>query len=252
MLRVDRRDDVAILRLEHGAVNALDLELCEAIVGALQELADEAVGAVVLTGDGQTFSAGVDVVRILEEQEGGWYRSAFLAALGQCFDAMLRWPGPTVAAIEGPAIAGGCVLASACDRRLVTSRVRIGLTELAVGVPFPTTAIEIMRYRTGQRLSHLVYAATLHGADEAVELGLADEVVADGDLVHRAVAHAAAMAAVPRDTYSLAKQQVLEPVLERIDRLSARWEPDMVDVWGREDVQQHVTAFARERLGYEG
>lgn len=252
MLRVERRDTIAVLRLEHGAVNALDLELCEAIVETLGELADEAVGAVVVTGDGQTFSAGVDLVRILDEQEGGWYRSAFLAALGQCFDAMLRWPGPTVAAVDGAAIAGGCVLASACDRRFLGARARIGLTELAVGVPFPTTAIEIMRHRAGARLGEAVFGAATYGADAAVSLGLAEEVVADADLLERAADVASAMAAVPRDTYALAKQQVLEPVLDRIDRLSARWEPDMVDVWGREEVQAQVTAFAREHLGYRG
>ena len=98
-----------------------------------------------LTGQGKIFSAGVDLIRLSEG--GADYVRKFLPALHQLYDAVFYHPKPVVAAINGHAIAGGCVLACCADRRIMANDGgRIGVTELLVGVPFPALAFEIMRF----------------------------------------------------------------------------------------------------------
>ena len=130
MLNTYDRDGVTVVELDRGPVNALDLEL----LGALTAAFDRADSPVVLTGAGRTLSAGVDLRRIVEEPDS--YVPEFLAALSRAFLAVFTHPRPTVAAINGHAIAGGCLFALCCDARVMSAGT-IGLTELAIGVRFP-------------------------------------------------------------------------------------------------------------------
>ena len=137
MLNTYDRDGVTVVELDRGPVNALDLEL----LGALTAAFDRADSPVVLTGAGRTFSAGVDLRRIVEEPDS--YVAEFLAALARAFLAVFTHPRPTVAAINGHAIAGGCLFALCCDTRVIGAGT-IGLTELAVAVRFPRSGLEIV------------------------------------------------------------------------------------------------------------
>jgi enoyl-CoA hydratase len=87
------KDGVAVLAMRHGKVNALDTELCQALCGALDEAAAEGAAAVVLTGAGPVFSAGVDLKRVTAGREG--YVAAFLPALGRALPAFMTWPSST-------------------------------------------------------------------------------------------------------------------------------------------------------------
>src|SRR6201992_461123 len=103
-------------------------------------------GPVILTGAGRAFSAGVDLRALVDGGKG--YAEKFVVALSKAFRAIFDHPAPVIAAVNGHAIAGGCVLAMCADVRLMSGGT-IGLTELAVGVPFPVTALEICRDAMG-------------------------------------------------------------------------------------------------------
>ena len=103
-----------------------------------------------------------------------------LDALNTALVRLFRFPKPTVAAINGPAIAGGCILACACDKRLIAEGARIGATELKVGVSFPVFAVELLRHACGERAEQLMFDAALLDADEARRRGLAHQVVTRG------------------------------------------------------------------------
>ena len=211
MLDLEERGDVVIVRLSHGKVNALDLELLLAITDVMRTV-DQA-RAVVITADGPTFSAGVDLQRVVAG--GPSYIREFLPALSDAFMAIFDHPGPAVAAVNGHAIAGGCVIAAACDVRLM-SRGKIGLAELSVGVPFPPAAMEIMRHATGPAVGHLVLTAALLDPAQAQSIGLIHDVCEVEVLLDSAVDLASQLARVPAEVFSFTKRQLQQPARDRI------------------------------------
>ncbi len=150
MIDVKTNAGIAVMTLMHGKANALDIEFCEALTARFMELRKSDAKAVVITGQGKIFSAGVDLKRLSEG--GADYIRKFLPALHKLYDAVFYHPKPVVAAINGHAIAGGCVLACCADRRIMARESgRIGVTELLVGVPFPALAFEIVRFAVPPR-----------------------------------------------------------------------------------------------------
>jgi enoyl-CoA hydratase len=212
MIDLHDRDGIALVCLDHGKVNALDVELLHAISAAMAEVAD--ARAVVLTGTGRTFSAGVDLRRVVDG--GAEYLREFLPALSEALLSVFDCPRPLVAAVNGHAIAGGCVLAAAADARLMSAGT-IGLTELLVGVPFPIAALEIVRHATGPKASALALTGKALDAEQAVAIGLVDEVVIADDLLDLACIRAEALATLPPDVYATTKEQLHRPARLLID-----------------------------------
>jgi enoyl-CoA hydratase len=228
MLDLEERADVTIMRLRHGKVNALDLELLLAISEAMHAV-DQA-RAVVITGTGPAFSAGVDLQRIVDG--GPSYIREFLPALSESFMAIFDHPGPVVAAVNGHAIAGGCVIAAACDLRLM-SRGTIGLAELSVGVPFPPAALEIMRHAGGPAVSRLVLTAELLDPARAQSIGLVQHVCEADVLLDSAAGQARQLARIPADVFAFSKRQLQQPARDRIaarsgdeEAVTAMWSAD--------------------------
>ncbi len=199
------------MQLRHGKVNALDLELLQALTAALREVEESA--AVVITGTGTAFSAGVNLQRIVAG--GPSYVREFLPALSAAFLAIFDHPGPVLAAINGHAIAGGCVIAAACDVRVMSSG-KIGLAELSVGVPFPPSAMEILRHVTGPATGRLVLTAALLDAPQAQSIGLIDGIEAPDALLDSVLHQAQAMAQIPAGVFAFSKRQLHRPARERI------------------------------------
>ncbi len=216
MMDFTQRGNVGILQVRHGKANAFDVELCEAMVTRLEEFRHSPAQALVLTGQGRIFSAGVDLVRV--SREGPDYLKIFLPILSKAFEMLFSFPKPVVAAINGHAIAGGCVLACAADHRVMARGTgRIGVPELLVGVPFPTVALETMRFAAAPRYFRaLVYSGATLDPDQAVEQGLVDEVVDPEALIERALGVAERLAALPPAAFALTKKQIRQPALKRI------------------------------------
>jgi enoyl-CoA hydratase len=203
-------DGVSVLRLNRPPVNALDLALVEDAVATLAGLD----GPVVITGAGRCFSAGVDLRAVAEG--GREYTDRFLDVMPASFLAVFDYPGPVVAAINGHAIAGGCVIAMAADVRLMSGGT-IGLTEVAVGVPFPSAALEICRYAMGTSASRAMLGAQNVDPQTALQRGWIDAVVSPDDLLAEAIATARALAAHSPFAYAATKQQLHRPTLAAIE-----------------------------------
>jgi enoyl-CoA hydratase len=218
MIEVDVRGEVAILRMADGKANTMSLEFCQALTAHFGELKSSPARAVVVTGSGRIFSAGVDLLRLLDG--GVAYVDKFLPALSTMLATVFSCPKPVVAAINGHAIAGGCVLACAADRRLMAREAgRIGVTELLVGVPFPTAAMEIMRNAVAsQYFEEAIFSGATYAPPEALGRGMVNEIVEPDALLDRAVAAAKALAALPAGAFAVSKTQTRQLALERIER----------------------------------
>ncbi|MFE0028487.1 enoyl-CoA hydratase/isomerase family protein [Amycolatopsis sp. NPDC059021] len=229
MIDIEDHDGIAVLTLRHGPVNALDLELLTAVPDTLTAVAG--ARAVVLTGSGRSFSAGVDLKRIVEG--GPRYVERFLPALSLAMLTLFEHPKPAVAAVNGHALAGGCVLAAACDVRLMSGGT-IGLTEVAAGVPFPSVPLEIMRHAVGPALDTMVLGAGRLAPGQAASIGLVHEVVEPEQLMTTALARAEALCAAPPDVYALAKHQLHRPARERIATGEPTDESTVQEIWSSE------------------
>lgn len=213
-------DGIRVLRLAHGKVSAIDLELGEALSAELRDALDAPVRALIITGSGSSFSAGVDLFRLIKD--GPDYGRRFLTVLDDFLRATLTFPKPVVAAINGHAIAGGCILAAACDHRIMTEgHGRIGIPELAVGVPFPALPLQIMAARVADgHLRDLVYSGRTVQLDEAKAIGLIDEKCPEGTLIDRATEIAHQLTAIPPGAFALTKEAFYSPILERTRQLA--------------------------------
>jgi enoyl-CoA hydratase len=218
MIQAEDRDGVTILRMADGKANAMSLEFCQQLTESFLKLDDSSTRAIVITGSGRIFSAGVDLLRLLDG--GAPYIRKFLPALTAMLTTVFSYCKPVVAAINGHAIAGGCVLACATDRRLMAREpCRIGVTELLVGVPFPAAAMEIMRCAVSPRyFEDTVFSGATYGPEEAIERGLISEIVASDALVPRAIACAKALGDLSSPAFALTKRQTRALEFERMRR----------------------------------
>lgn len=233
--------DIRCLRLARPPVNALNPDLCRALIAALEQAFADDVRGVVLAGSPKIFSAGLDVPYLLSLGE---QRGALLEAW-QAFFGAARLLGesriPVVAAITGHAPAGGCVLALCCDYRIMARSpdpqrpFAIGLNETQVGLVVPEGIQMLMRRVVGDcRAERLLVAGEMVPDERAAAIGLVDELADVDDVVPRAIAWLQALLKLPRQpmlqTRAIARRAVVEalsPDYIQLDTFVAQWwEPD--------------------------
>jgi enoyl-CoA hydratase len=248
MIDVVITEGIATMTLKHGKANALDIEFCEAIAARFIELRRSEAKAVVITGQGRIFSAGVDLKRL--SQEGAAYIRKFLPALHKLYEAVFFHPKPVVAAINGHAIAGGAVLACCADRRIMAHVPgRIGITELQVGVPFPALAFEIVRFATPERyLAEFTLGAATYASDAALQRGWVDEVVEPNALMVRAATAAKSLAALSPPAFAQTKSQIRQAVSERLNRSGAVTDAAVAEIWAAPETIVYIRDYVERTL----
>jgi enoyl-CoA hydratase len=248
MMDVKIDGGIAILTIAHGKANALDIEFCDALAARLLELARGQARAIVLTGQGTMFSAGVDLKRA--SAGGAAYLRQFLPALHRLYDAAFNLPKPLIAAVNGHAIAGGAVLAACADRRIMTAgKGRIGTTELQVGVPFPALAFEVVRFAVPPRyLPEFTLGAGTYATDEALTRGWVDEVVEASALMPRALAVAQQYAALSPPAFAQTKKQIRQAVTERYAQSGKATDEKVTAIWCADATLGYIRAYAERTL----
>jgi enoyl-CoA hydratase/carnithine racemase len=204
--------------------------------------ADPAVRAVVLTGAGGNFSAGADIGELDAIRRRGQIHPSTIAE-----EALAAFPKPTIAAIEGFCVGGGCQLALACDLRFAAEDARFGITPARLGIVYPASATgRLVRQVGGSAAKYLLYSADLVDAHHALRIGLLDEIVPPCDLTGRVTAFAATLA-----TRSLLTQQATKEI---VDTLVTGADADpKVRAWLDEahapsgDMDEGVAAFLERR-----
>jgi enoyl-CoA hydratase len=245
MIEVTEHGGVAVVKIAHGKANALDIELCESIAEQFEALREGAARAVVLIGQGRMFSAGVDLLRLSEG--GAPYVRRFLPALHRLYHTVFFFPKPVVAAVNGHAIAGGCVLECCADKRIAArDGGRIGVTELLVGVPFPPMAFEVMRYASPPRyLGDGMFSGATFAPDVALTRGLIDEICEPAELLNRAVTAAQSLAALSPRAFAQTKQQLRQPAADALERHGGAVAAASEGVWTAPETLAYIRDYVR-------
>lgn len=242
MIEVNESDGVRVLRLAHGKASALDLELVTALEQAVARAVTDGVRALVLTGTGHIFCAGVDLFRVADG--GANYVARYLPAFARLVFTLFGAEIPVVVAANGHAIAGGAVLVAAGDYRLMAAgEARFGYTELRVGVPFPPAALEVIRFATPRGLEAMLYDAGTFPPDEMLRGGLLDEVVEEPRLRTRALAVAQRFGAIPPAAFAATKRQLRAPVLQRMRAVEQADAAAVARTWGAAETVSHIRGY---------
>ena len=247
LVALDRRDDgVAVVTLDNPKVNALSTALLDELALVADGLTEDPPGAVVVTGGDRVFAAGADISEFGGSAEAIRVGTAFRRAL----DAVAHIPRATIAAVSGYALGGGCELALACDFRLASARARFGQPEILLGIiPGGGGTQRLARLVGAARAKDMILTGRQVDADEALAIGLVDEVVAPDVLMPRALERAAALAAGAVVAQGLAKHAIdaglsrtLAEGLDLEQRLFA-------EVFGTEDARTGVESFLEHGPG---
>jgi enoyl-CoA hydratase len=220
--------DTAVATFSRPPVNAFDLQLMDELRSHLEELeASVPRGGLVLTGDGDTFSAGVDFKQA--PRYSAEERARMVTGLNAAVAALYALPTATVAAVNGHAIGGGLVMALACDARLAADRsCKLGLTEVTAGLPYPVCPMEVVRAEVEPAYRrHLVMSGDLIEPHTAHARGLIDELVAPGDLLSRSIELARKRAEAV--SYAVVKDQLKRDTVARMRAVVASGRDPLLD-----------------------
>ncbi len=227
MIRVEKRDGVRVLRMEFGAANALGPAVGEALIEALDD--DEV--PTVLTGEGRIFSAGLNLVEL--NPYGRDEMAAFVERLSVLMVQALTTRYPLVAAVNGHAVAGGCVLAMACDHRVgTTGEFKIGMNEMAIGLTLPAIVTEILRGKLSpEHARTVILGGALYDPAAACAIGLLDEVADDAEqAIDTACAVAADLGKSLRE-FAAMKGSLVAPITERFQQTRTALDHKFLESW---------------------
>jgi enoyl-CoA hydratase/carnithine racemase len=158
--------------------NSMTHEMWRALADAALGAAAAGARVLVVSGEGEHFCAGADIAEFAGGRGEDYDRDNRRAE-----EAIVAFPGPSVAAIRGSCVGGGVSIATACDVRIAATDARFGVTPAKLGIIYPSNALERLVALTGPSgAKKLMFSGSIVGADEALRVGLVDEVVAPGDL----------------------------------------------------------------------
>src|SRR6266850_4327635 len=237
-MRIERNGPVALLRMENGKANAISASLLERLDGLIAQLGD--ARAAVITGQGSAFCAGLDLPALadLDRQTMRGFIQRFSAVILRVFEL----PIPLIAAVNGHAVAGGCVLALQADVRIGADRdARIGLNETRIGIGLPGPVLETLRWQVpGSSLTPLALEGRLVSPREALQLGLLHELVPEGDLLDRALNRASALAALPPAGLRMVKESLRKPAAAAARANESAESERWLDTWFSADSQRKL------------
>jgi enoyl-CoA hydratase len=230
-VEIDREGAVAVIRLNRPPANAIDLDFARELEATFARTTGcEDVRALVVTGSGGCFSAGLDLKRV--PLYGRDQQRQMVEAVNRMILKLYTCPIPVVAAVNGHAIAGGLVLALACDYRIGTSAAaKIGLTEARAGIPFPAAAMAVVQAELNPAAARLMTLQSSNvGPQEALKLGVVDVLQPPERVMLVALAMAEDLASIPKDAYARIKRQLRGKTVAEIEAVLSRGDP-LLDSW---------------------
>jgi methylglutaconyl-CoA hydratase len=228
--------------------NAMTQEMQTELIGVLEETAKANYRVLILTGAGEAFCSGLDLseLQAMQNKTAAEHRTD-AERIARLFLALYELPIPTIAAVHGPAIAGGTGLAMVCDFTLATPASKFGFTEVRIGF-VPALVSAFLSLQVGEkRCRDLLLTGRLFDAPEAHQVGLVNEVVPHGELMTRAQALAGLLLANSPQSLTATKRLLVVQHREWLDAaIDAALEANALS---REtaDFREGITAFLEKR-----
>ncbi len=246
MLDTIRHDQVLELRLNRPPANALDRDLLASLQRGIEAAPREGARAVVLSGAPGMFCAGLDVPALIQLDRAGM-RAAW-ESLYDTMRALANSPLPVAAAITGHSPAGGAVLAINCDYRVMAQGdFKIGLNEVRVGIPLPPVLLRVLRRVVGERQSErLAVAGLMVDAQEALRIGLVDELVPVEQVTQAAALWCRSMLELPAHAMLATRAGARRPLVELFERSQEEID-EVLEAWFMPETQAALHALI-ERL----
>jgi enoyl-CoA hydratase len=247
LVKLERSGDLDIVLLDKPPVNAIDLGLlleAEEILAEIME--DREARAMVITGRGKAFSAGLDLKAVVS------YTPAELRdtinAINRVVMTLYSFPLPTVAAINGHAIAGGFILAISCDYRICADAdLKVGITEVRAGVPFPIATLEVLKAELSPTVARwMTLLGRNIGPSEALDHGILDELVAPDRVMPRAMEVARSLGETPPESYQRIKSQLHRETVERIENIIGGEGDPLLKEWITEETKEAAPILLAE------
>lgn len=230
LFHLEQRGELGVLHLHAGSGNALNARVIGALSEGLRQASAAGLKGLVLTGYERFFSAGLDLIEVYEYEREQMAR--FIAEFDQEFQNFFAYPKPIIAAINGAATAGGCILALACDYRVMAENAIIGLNEIQLGLPLPASALEIARHAIPlQQQPYVFYSGKSFRAEEAAHLGVVHEVVPPAQLLEAALARLRSFTEHPGAACGTLKTMLRQPALENMQRNAENFGALFLNAW---------------------
>ncbi|MDH4155818.1 MAG: enoyl-CoA hydratase/isomerase family protein [candidate division Zixibacteria bacterium] len=240
-VREQHHAGIATLTLSRGKVNALNEPMVEEIRQSFENMGKNPdVKAVILTGEGKFFSFGFDIPEFL-----GFQRESFARYLKKFTDLLTYlfvFPKPVVAALNGHAVAGGCMLATTCDYRLMVSgKAKISLNEVSFGSSVFAGSVDILKFCTGAKnASEILLSGTMYSAEEALRLNLIDQISSLDRLQEDAEAATRVMAGRAQPAFASLKRLLRQPLADTWANREAASIEEFLDIWYSEDTWKQL------------
>lgn len=236
------QDSIAVITLDRGVTNALNLELVTELSQAFTDAQEnpDVSGLVITASNEKFFSIGFDIPQLFDLPQED-FRDYYHTAM-QMYAQLFTLPKPVVAAITGHAIAGGCILALCCDYRWIAAgRKLMGLNEVKLGVPVPYLADLILRDLAGSRYAReILETGEFFPSDQLLEMGLVDGVVPPGEVLPQALERARLLGTMPGDGFQAIKRNRVEDIVARASEREQEWEDFFVDCWYSPETRQQL------------
>jgi methylglutaconyl-CoA hydratase len=240
---------LAVLTLDRPEKrNAISYELIDDVLRALAAVEQSSAQIVILTGSGKAFCSGMDLDNLKSiTGRSAEENRADSATMARLFRTLYEFPRVTIAAVNGPAIAGGCGLATLCDFTVASTEAKFGYTEVRIGFVPAIVSTFLLRQVGEKQARDLLLTGRIIGAEEALRLGLASELVAPEKLQERARELAANLLENSPASLVATKRLLKGFASEELDRQIAAAVEENARIRTTDDFREGVTSFLEKR-----
>lgn len=243
-IHTEYHDKVALVKLTRGTTNALNLELINELSEALHRIDQdpEVHGLVVTSSNEKFFCIGYDLKELHNLSQEDF--TVFYKAFNQfCID-LYTLPKPTVAAITGHAIAGGCALTLCCDYRYIAEgRKLMGFNVVNLGIPLPYLVSCILQHTVGARTTRdIADSGEFYPPEQLLSIGMVDCVLPLKEVIPKAIEKAQSLGELPHKAYAITKRNRIEQIETQILQHLEEKEQFFVECWASDEARARLKA----------